>query len=98
MQPISVLVVDDHQVFADALQVRLGMEVGLGPISVAYGVADEMAWIQRSPVEVALVDEVMTDGRGVARVRDIAERAPARRGVVVSAAEPVDAVVDALVA
>jgi DNA-binding NarL/FixJ family response regulator len=98
MQPISVLVVDDHQVFADALQVRLGMEDGLGPISVAYGVADAMARIQRSPVDVALVDHVMIDGTGVALVRDIAERAPATRVVVVSAAEPVDAVVDALVA
>ena len=35
-----MLVVDDHAVFADALQARLAAEPDMGPVSVAYGAGD----------------------------------------------------------
>ena len=60
---ISVLVVDDHTVLADALQVRLSGEPDLRPVMVAYGTAH--AWATRGHVLAAeqLLDDQALEHR-----------------------------------
>jgi DNA-binding NarL/FixJ family response regulator len=96
--PVSVLVVDDHQVFADALQARLSMEDGFRPVMSAHSVAEAVARVQRAPIDVAVVDYGLGDGNGADLCRVIKEHHPASQVVIVSASRAVDAVVDALLA
>jgi DNA-binding NarL/FixJ family response regulator len=95
---IAVLVVDDDQVFADALQARLATEPDFGPVSVAYSAAEALGRFDRSPIDVAVVDYMLGDETGAVLARRIGERAPGTRVVVVSAADSIDPVVEALIA
>jgi DNA-binding NarL/FixJ family response regulator len=98
MTSISVLAVDDDQVFADALQARLATEVDLGPVAAAYSAGEALGRLGRAPVDVAIVDYMLGDETGAVLARRMAEAAPRTRVVMVSASQSVDAVVDALVA
>lgn len=98
MRPISVLVVDDHQVFADALQARLSAESDLRPVSVAYSVAEASAQLGRTPVDVAVLDHMLGDGTGIALAERLRESSPGTRVVILTAVQSVEAVVDALTA
>jgi DNA-binding NarL/FixJ family response regulator len=98
---ISVLIVDDHPLFADTLRERLSVEPDLGPVSTAYSAADAAARLEHRPVDVAVLDFRLGDGTGTnlaARLRHIA---PSTRIVMLSAAdsdESIEPVIDALVA
>jgi DNA-binding NarL/FixJ family response regulator len=93
---ISVLIVDDHAVFADALQARLSSEPDLAPVAVAYSVVQARAYLDRQRADVALLDLVLGDGSGL----DLAERmrqvAPETKVVILTAVESVESVVTAL--
>jgi DNA-binding NarL/FixJ family response regulator len=91
--PISVLVVDDHPVFADALKARLWGEPDLRPVSVAYSVAEAAAQLSRSSLDLML-----GDGTGSALAERARRISPGTRIVMLSAVQSVDAVVDALAA
>jgi len=95
---ISVLVVDDHPVFADALKARLSAEPDLGPISVAYSAAEADATSARHPVDVAILDFRLVDGTGVALAERLRRTAPGTRVVMLTAVESIESVIDALVA
>jgi DNA-binding NarL/FixJ family response regulator len=95
---ISVLVVDDHQVFADALQARLATEEDLGPVAVAYSAAQAAGKLQRDAFEVALVDYGLGDATGAALAAQLRTSAPRTRVIMVSALRSIDAVVDSLIA
>jgi DNA-binding NarL/FixJ family response regulator len=96
--PISVLAVDDHQVFADALQARLSIEPDLSPVTVAYSVAEASSRLSRTPVDVAVVDYMLGDDTGTALAEHLRQLCPTTRVVILSAARSVEAVVDALAA
>lgn len=96
--PISVLTVDDHQVFADALQARLSIEDDLDPVSVAYSVADASARLSTTPVDVAILDYMLGDGTGTALAEHLRQLSPRTRVVILTAVRSVEAVVDGLVA
>ena len=93
---VSVLVVDDHPVFADALCARLSAEPGLGPVDVAYGTSEALARFLQSPVDVAVVDYVLGDGTGAELAAQIRDTSPATAVVMLSAAHSVDAVIESL--
>lgn len=95
---ISVLVVDDHQVFADALRARLATELDLGPVFVAYDVSQALGRLRQASVDVAIIDYMLGQESGAELARRIRDCAPGTRVVVVSAAEEIDAVVDVLLA
>ncbi|WP_409451161.1 response regulator [Jatrophihabitans sp.] len=88
--------VDDHAVFADALRERLLIEADIGPVGVAYSVADAIERLPAQQPDVALVDLLLTDGSGL----EIAERAhdlaPATRIMMLTANEDPDEVVEAV--
>jgi DNA-binding NarL/FixJ family response regulator len=95
---ISVLAVDDHEVFADALQAALSGESDIGPVAVAYNAVDAAARVARTPYDVAVVDYLLGDETGAALTAQIRASAPKTKVIILSAAESIDAVVDALVA
>jgi DNA-binding NarL/FixJ family response regulator len=89
------LVVDDHVVFADAVQSRLEMESDLHPVVVAYGLDQATSKLETFRPDVALVDLRLADGTGI----EFAERArvisPGTCVAILSAVDSSDAVVSA---
>jgi DNA-binding NarL/FixJ family response regulator len=95
---ISVLAVDDHPVFVDALQARLSAEPDIGPVSVAYSAGEALARVARSPVDVAVLDFRLGDTTGVVLAERLRRAQPRTRTVMLSAVDSVESVVDALAA
>lgn len=95
---ISVLVVDDHMVFADALQAHLAEADDISTVTVAYGVHEAVKRAGQSPVDVAVIDYMLGDGDGAGLTRALLQVAPATRVIVLSALDSPEAVVDALIA
>jgi DNA-binding NarL/FixJ family response regulator len=93
---ISVLVVDDHAVFADALQARLSSEPDLAPVFVAYSIAEATARLGRTALDVAIVDLTLGDGSGLVLAERAVQLSPSTRIMFLSAADSVESVVDAL--
>jgi DNA-binding NarL/FixJ family response regulator len=93
---ISVLVVDDQALFADALQARLALEPDLGPISVAYSARHAIEQIAATYPAVVILDVVLDDGTGLDLLDDIRSISPESRVVMLTAIGSVDHVVTAL--
>ena len=98
MSPISVLAVDDHQVFADALAARLEAEQDFTPVTVAYSLGEAVSRVSRDPVDVAIVDYMLGDATGAELTIRLHTISPGTRVVALSALQSVSAVVDAIVA
>ncbi len=96
VSPISVLIVDDHAVFADALQARLSREPDLAPVDVGYSVNDGRTWISREQPDIAVLDLGLTDGTGLDLATYIADVSPTTSVLILSAMEPVDSAISAL--
>jgi DNA-binding NarL/FixJ family response regulator len=98
---LSLLVVDDQAVFADALAAQLATEPGVHPVVVSYGLADATARLGTFRPDVALVDLRLGDGSGVELAERIRVLSPQTRVVILSAVESVEsaeAVVEAVLA
>jgi two-component system NarL family response regulator len=93
---ISVLVVDDHAVFADALQARLCEEPDLGPVWVAYSAAQMRERLSRHSPEVVLLDLMLGDGNGLQLASEIRDLSPESRTVMLTGVESADPVMTAL--
>jgi DNA-binding NarL/FixJ family response regulator len=92
---ISILVVDDHAVFADAVQARLSREPDLGPVTVAYSAAEARAKVRSQPA-VVLLDVALGDDSGLDVAASIRDISPATRVVILTATESVADVVSGL--
>lgn len=97
MATISVLVVDDHAVFADALQARLAREGDLCPVTVAYGARDALATAAAGRSDVVVLDVVLGDGSGLDLIDGIRRVSPDSKIMMLTAATTVDDVVTALI-
>jgi DNA-binding NarL/FixJ family response regulator len=93
---ISVLVVDDHTLFADALQTRLAREPGLGPVSVAYGAREAQVHVAARRPAVVVLDVLLGDDSGLDLILPICELSPDSRVVMLTGVQSVDAVCTAL--
>jgi DNA-binding NarL/FixJ family response regulator len=96
MAPISVLAVDDHQVFADALAMRLSVERDLDPVTVAYSVAEAASRLSRAPVDVVILDYSLGDGTGTELAERLQQLSPKARVIILTASQSIEAVVDGL--
>jgi two-component system NarL family response regulator len=96
MKPISVLVGDDHAVFADALQARLAREIDLGPVAVAYSSQDTVRQAAAGHPAVVILDVVMGDGSGLDLIEKIHEVSPESKVMMLTAMAAVEDVVTAL--
>ncbi|MCW2621771.1 MAG: DNA-binding response regulator [Frankiales bacterium] len=98
VDPISLLVVDDQAVFADALAAQLSAQPGFHPVVVAYGLAAATTRLATFQPDVALVDLRLGDGSGVELAARIRRSSPKTRVVILSAVESAEAAVDAVIA
>jgi DNA-binding NarL/FixJ family response regulator len=93
---ISVLVVDDHALFADALQARLSREPDLTPVSVAYGADQMRAKLASARPAVVVLDLMLGDSNGLDLAEHIREVSPATKVVMLTGVQSVESVVTAL--
>jgi two-component system, NarL family, response regulator LiaR len=93
VRKISILVVDDHAVFADALQARLHREPDLGPVWVAYSGAGLRAHLARHSPSVVVLDLLLGDQNGLDLAAEIHDLSPDTRTVILTAVESVEPVV-----
>jgi DNA-binding NarL/FixJ family response regulator len=81
---LKVLIVDDHQLFSDAL-VRLLDEAGIHVTGTARSVAEATQLAGRDAPDVVLVDYLLPDGDGPQAMASIRSRAPNAKVVIVTA-------------
>jgi two-component system NarL family response regulator len=93
MGGISVLIVDDHAVFADALQARLARELDLTPVTVAYSATQLRAQLVRGRPDVVVLDLLLGDRSGLDLADDVRELSPATKIVMLTAVESVEPIV-----
>lgn len=93
MTAISVLVVDDHAVFADALQARLSREPDLHPVKVAYRAAEARAQVARTRPAVVVLDLLLDGESGLDVAETIREMSPQSQVIILTAVESVTDVV-----
>jgi DNA-binding NarL/FixJ family response regulator len=96
MAGISVLVVDDHALFADALQARLRREPDLGPITAAYNARDALQQVSATRPAVVILDLVLSDRSGLDLVEEIRRVSPESNIVFLTAVESTEDVVTAV--
>jgi DNA-binding NarL/FixJ family response regulator len=84
VDPISVLLVDDHQMFTDALSRSLASEHDLLPIGAVGTVAEAVIECGRRSPDVILVDLRVPDMLGVAGIRSLRRVSPGSAVVVVT--------------
>jgi DNA-binding NarL/FixJ family response regulator len=95
---IAVLVVDDHPVFADALQARLCSEPDLFPVGVAHSAAEAQAYAARNCPDVVVLDLVLGEGEsGLDVASAIRELSPRTRVMILTAVESASEVVTGLI-
>ncbi|MEJ2864744.1 response regulator transcription factor [Actinomycetospora flava] len=83
--PGTVLVVDDHRVFTDALRTSLGRQRDVSAVVVAHSVGEALAHVRRTALDAAIVDLDLPDGSGLDVVAAVRELRPRARTVVLTA-------------
>jgi two-component system nitrate/nitrite response regulator NarL len=61
---IRVLIVDDHKLFAEAVQSSLG-EYGIDVVGTASTIAEAMPAVRTNPPDIVLMDLALPDGNGI---------------------------------
>ncbi len=84
---IRVLIVEDHQMFAEALARALRDEADIRVDGISQRLDDAREFLRRNQVDVVLMDYHLPDGDGIVAARYILEEHPRTRVLVVSAVE-----------
>jgi len=84
---IGVLIVEDHQMFAEGLARVLKDEPDFQVLGICRRLDDAREFLRNGHADVVLMDHHMPDGEGVAAARYIREEHPRTRVIMVSAAE-----------
>ena len=95
---IRVLIVEDHQMFAEALARALRDEPDMRVDGISQRLDDAREFLRRKHVDVVLMDYHLPDGDGTVAARYIREEHPRTRVIVVSAVEERQVLDEALVA
>jgi DNA-binding NarL/FixJ family response regulator len=82
---IGVLLVDDHQLFTDALAHMLEAEPDLEVVAMANTAADAVQRVVRMRPDVVVVDPALADAAGLEVVRALRRAAPDTRVVLLTA-------------
>src|SRR5258708_21138284 len=85
IRAVRVLVVDDHQVFADALAARLAAEPDLEVVGVAHSGADAEHLARRHAPDLVILDIDLGDANGLELAPRLLDGYPERRVVVATA-------------
>ena len=81
---MTVLVVDDHRTFADAIALALGSQPDLRCVGTAGGVEEALALVCKHGPDVVVIDVNLGDGNGVAATPRLLAASPTLRVVVLS--------------
>ena len=84
MEPITVLVVDDHSVVRQGLRTFLDSESGIEVVGEAADGAEAVERVRELVPDVVLMDLVMPGLNGIAATRQIAELSPTTRVLVLT--------------
>ncbi len=93
---VSVLVVDDHRIFADVLTSRLLQEPGIGEVTAAHALDEARVLGHHAQPDVVLLDYQVHDEVGTTLIADLRALDSAPHVLMLSATEEARAVVDAL--
>jgi len=75
-ETISVLIVDDHRMFAESLSRLLADELGITVLGIAGSVRETMELVAKFEPQVLLLDYQLPDGDGVSLTADIKRAHP----------------------
>jgi NarL family two-component system response regulator LiaR len=96
VEPITVLIVDDHSVVRQGLRTFLASEAGIEVVGEAADGAEAVEKARDLVPDVVLMDIVMPDLNGIAATRQIAELSPTTRVLVLTSFGEDDKVFPAL--
>lgn len=85
--PATVLIVDDHLLFAQALAAVLSVDAGLRVVGSARSVSEAEQFLERGPVDVVLLDYRLPDRTGLEALSSIRRLAPSAAVVMITANE-----------
>src|SRR5690348_10341403 len=87
--PVDLLLVDDDQLFGDALAQRLRREPGVGEVEPAY--SSEAAWrcLRRQRPDVVILDYNLADASSLALLADIESLPDPPRVLILSGSQEV---------
>ncbi len=86
LAPIRVAIVDDHQIFSDALMMRLQAEPDLHVVGTAASPGEALALVAGQHVDVIILDLVLGEADGLSLCRDLRRREPGAAVIVVTGA------------
>jgi len=94
--PIRIAVVDDHQVFTDAIAERLRQEPDLDVVGTAQDAAGALALLEATEVDVVTVDLALGADDGLDLARDVLARWPEAQVVLVTGVDADERCLEAL--
>ena len=97
LKPISVLIVDDHEIVREGLRTVLSRQDGINVVGEAATVTDAVAESCRLQPDVVLMDVRLGSGSGVDACRAIRDCCPSSRVLFLSSYEDDEAVLAAVV-
>lgn len=93
---ISLLIVDDHRIFAEALSLRMRREAGVGTVTLAYCLDDARALAARVRPDVVVLDYDLDGELGTDLIPCLRDLPHPPQIVMLSATDAADHVVDAI--
>ena len=83
-EPIRILIIENHQVVADALEALLNEQAGMAVMGTLRSVADSRSYTMQMSPDVLVVDFHLTDGVGTEAVRALRENGCRARVIFLS--------------
>lgn len=97
MKPVSVLIVDDHEVVRVGLQTVLSRQESISVVGEAATVTDAIVECSRLQPDVVLMDVRLSGGSGVDACRTIRDSCPATRVLFLTSYQDDEAVLAAVI-
>ena len=97
-RPLTLLVVDDHEVVRQGLVALLDRREGFQVVAEAGTVAEAIAAARRFEPDVVIMDVRLPDGSGIEACREIRAERPATRVLILTSYPDEEAVLSAIVA
>jgi len=80
----TIILIDDHPIMRHGLAQLIGMEEGLKVIGQAGSASEGLQFMEKRPVDLAIVDLTLPDRHGLELIKDIHAQHPSTRIIVLS--------------